>query len=156
MQVKPRWTSEIALSASGNYPKTMTSDLTTGIFTIVGAIVGALATYACARPIALHHHRLTACAKFRAAFSPIQVAIRNARRGKRNGVGEFIENAIPHLAISVEEFSPFVPASDIDAYERAWRECEKVAELNDFVPKDDPYREIERVVHVLLSFAKQT
>lgn len=132
----------------------MNSDITTGIFTIAGAIIGALITYVCARPIALHHHRLTACVKFRAAFAPVQVAVRNARRGSCNGVGKFIEDSIPSLAAAVEEFRVFVPPSNADAYERTWEECEKAIELNDFVPKADPYREIERVIHDLMAFAK--
>ena len=132
----------------------MSSEITTGIFTIAGAIIGALITYVCARPIAFHHHRLTACAKFRAAFAPVQVAVRNARRGNRNGVGKFIEDSIRDLAAAVEEFRVFVPASNADAYERAWKECEKAVELNDFVPKADPYREIERVINDLMAFAR--
>lgn len=46
------------------------------------------------------------------------------------------------------------PPSNADAYERTWEECEKAIELNDFVPKADPYREIERVIHDLMAFAK--
>lgn len=134
----------------------MTPETITGIFTIVGAIVGALGTYACARPIALHRERLMACARFRAAFAPVLVTIRQARRGRRNGIGEFIERSIPQLAAAAEEFRAFVPACDGEAYESAWQECENAASLNDFVPKEDPYREIERTFHALLSYAKQT
>lgn len=130
-----------------------TLDLLAPILQLAGVALGGLIGFLSARHISNRNARLAAAALLRTAFAPTQVAIHKARAGKREGVGELIEREVQHLACAVEEFRVYVPESESDAYQLAWEKYEEAAVLGEFLPKDDPFRELERLLAVLLSYA---
>ncbi len=89
-----------------------------GCFTILGALIGALAGYWLSRLIAEKNFSDIAKSKFRSAFAPAKVILKFPQSLGNTEARKFFESALTNQAIAVEEFRPF--AKDGTSYQKTW------------------------------------
>lgn len=138
--------------------------LIAGAFTIVGALIGAVIAYWLSTQLERRKEHRTACAKLRSAFAPALAIIYIARHHGTHDkppVDATIKNTLLLHAAAVEEFRPFVPASNRGAYQEAWEKYRQTAAQCPFSTAGEEWglnmkegELLERNIHAILQFAK--
>lgn len=136
-----------------------------GGFTIVGALIGALAGYWLATRLERFRERRAAGAKLHVAFAPALGQIYLAQRHgthDRPSIEDFVKNNLLAHASAVEEFRPYVKNCDRSKYQEVWENYRKLAYDSTLSGVDDWAAELpegsalERSIKGILVFAKQT
>jgi hypothetical protein len=97
--------------------------LIAGGFTLLGALISVISAYWLSIHLERIKERRTACAKLRAAFAPalsILYIARSHGAHDKPPVDTKIKLWLLDHGAAVEEFRPFVPASERSAYQAAW------------------------------------
>lgn len=97
-----------------------------GGFTIVGALIGAIATYRFSLHLSINQQRSIAAANFRATFSYTISQMTIAQTDKNISIEALLVRTFPDLATAVESYRPFVPCKDRQAYQEAWKNYHQV------------------------------
>lgn len=136
-----------------------------GGFTVVGALIGALAGYWLATHLERFKERRVASAKLRAAFAPALGQIylaQNHGDHDRPSIEAFVKGNLLAHASAIEEFRPFVTGDDGAAYQEAWESYRKFANDSVISTAEDwttglpQGHALEQRINEVLSFAKQT
>lgn len=149
--------------------------LVAGGIGIAGTLIGVLGTYWLAIKLAEaqaahaeHQAEINALrdakAKLRAAFAPALANIYLARHHGTHDtpvVSDILRESLLIHASAVEEFRPFVPASECTAYQEAWEEYRKMVRKGDTAidtaewgTEAERWSVIEKKIHVIFAFAK--
>ena len=139
----------------------MTSEITTGLFTLAGALLGGFIALRAARYISRLNARGAAAAELRAAFAHILAKLRLARLKQTFPddpvIDAFLADGLPGIAATVENFRAFIVVRDRSAYQEAWEQYYQVATAGVVVASahdSDPFRYIEKHIHAILRFAE--
>ena len=92
-----------------------------GAFTIVGALIGAIATYRFGIYLFIQQQRSVAAANFRAAFSYTISQMAIAQTDKNISIETLLVRTFPDLATAIETYRPFVPCKNRQAYQETWQ-----------------------------------
>lgn len=109
--------------------------LIAGGFTIVGALIGAIAAYWLAIHLEKNKEYRAACAAFRAAFTPTLAFIyiaKNYGDHDRPDIDTHIKSALLDHGSAIEKFRPFIPDSDCAAYHNAWEDYRKISAIDSY------------------------
>lgn len=141
------------------------------INTIIGGIIGIAGTYfghKLTKAASVENIRITefnrAAAKLRATFAPAQARIFlfNINTPEDGHIlCNFIGEYIPGHAAAIEEFRPFVPISNRDAYQKAWDKYRQLAAQTPATTNGQSFERgvpigqfFEEKIHGILSFAE--
>jgi hypothetical protein len=97
-----------------------------GVFTILGAVIGALVAYPLSLRISRNNEWLKACNEFRAAFSPEIAFMRLPSTTSGIAIQRELETAFVRHCIAIETFRFFVPAKKQRDFDQAWRDYYEV------------------------------
>ena len=109
--------------------------LIAGGFTIIGALIGALAAYWLTTYLEKNKEHRAACATLRAAFAPTLALIyiaRNHGTHNRPDIDTHIKSALLDHGAAIEDFRPFIAGSDSTAYQKAWEDYRKISAMDSY------------------------
>ena len=98
----------------------MVPEITTGLFTICGVLIGGFIGYFSARHVAEINARLNEAAKFRAAFAPALAKYALTKAAEPHGIETMLMAELPAQAAVIEEFRVFIEKGQQKAYQEAW------------------------------------
>ncbi len=135
------------------------------IVSLTGVALGGIVGYLSARRVSDKNSRATAAAKFRAVFSHTQaqlaIAIRHSDDFTKPNTSNVLRDDFIRHAAAIEEFRPFVPCEDREAYQQTWEEyCSLEPTLWDGGILKPPHENQEaeacfgQKIHAILRFAK--
>jgi len=135
-----------------------------GGFTIVGALIGAIAAYWLSTHLERFKEHREARTKFRAAFAPALALLGIARRhGSTHNAPDIdgiLGASLLNHAAALEEFRVFATSSKRSGYQEAWENYCKTVKggifIADTINDKDPWSVFEENIHALLSFAETT
>ena len=91
-----------------------------GGFTIVGALIGAIATYRFSIHLFIHQQRKIAAANFRASFAFLISQMRLAQSDPSIDKRDILNSTFKDISVAVELFRPYVHSCKQEAYQKAW------------------------------------
>jgi len=109
--------------------------LIAGGFTIIGALVGAIAAYWLAICLEKNKEHRAACATFRAAFAPTLAFIYIAKHHGNHDqpdIDTYLKNALLDHGSAIEKFRPFIQCNDCASYQKAWEDYRNISAMDSY------------------------
>lgn len=131
-------------------------NLSNAIVTLGGVAVGGLVGFFSARHISDRNAKAVASAKLRSIFAPRLAQLDMALVDDVVAVtlDDDIRAAIPTHAAAIEEFRPFVPCRERDAYRKKWDDYYKYTSAIYFHGEKERMKAVSQKINAILRFTE--